>query len=537
MNKIQKIDIRPKTSIYNTFARYTYKQETAIAELLDNSTQSFIDNDYRNKNIIPQIYIIYKSNKDEEELIVADNAFGINNENLERVLKLNDKPKNTNGRNEFGMGLKTASFWFGKRLEIFTKNINESHSVHLVLDLDELDKNEDNLITPIYAEGSKILENYSIFSYGTTIKISKLQNKISTKIFKKLVNVFASKYRNDINHGLEIRIIKWDEDKKGEKHIYDVNRSFCEIWELEEALPLEFKHPKFKKDNNGKEIKNIINKEFEFENKRYKVSGIIGLLDKGNREGAGLVLMRRGRTIIGDDASTYRPKEIFGGSGTFSYQRIYGTLVVDDFPVVYSKDAFDWNNGLEDAFIEFLSNEIENGEYKLKKLAAELKYNEKDEVYKTSELLTDSVAKSIKDDLLKNNSFSEIQINLSNDKKSFMSKIYDKVGNEYIFNIFLELPIERKGQWLHIENKSKSNLYNSKIFEEYNLYLNFKHKFFSPFNNEEEIIKRQIIKFSLFFAYAEIKHKKVCTTYSHELREQINDLFLNEEIEIKENEK
>lgn len=540
MNKIEKIDIRPKTNIYNTFTRYSYKPESAIAELLDNSTQSFIDNNYKSKNIIPKIFIIYKSNESEEELIVADNAFGISDDNLERVLKLNDIPKNTKGRNEFGMGLKTASFWFGKRLEVFTKNINESHSVHLCLDLDELLEKEDTLITPKYAEGSSLLEEYSIFSYGTTIKISKLTNKITTKTFKKLVKVFSSKYRNDIKDGLEIRIIKWDENKNGEKNIYDVSREvnnknhFYEIEEISEALPLEFHHPKFKKDENGNEIKININKEIEFEGENYKVSGIIGLLEKGNRKGAGLVLIRRGRTIIGDEESTYRPKEIFGDSGSFSYQRIYGTLVVDDFPVVFSKDAFDWNNGLEEKFIDLISYEIKNGDFNLKKLAHEIKYSEK-ETIKPTEMLIESVADSIKDDLLKNGSFKDIDINLSNDKKSFESKIYDKVGNEYIFNIFLELPIDKQGQWLHIVQKNKKDSSSSRIIEEYNLYLDFNHKFFRPFNNDQEIIRRQIIKFCLFFAYAEIKHKDVCTTYSNDLREQINNLFLNEEIEIRNN--
>lgn len=43
MNLSKKINIRPTSSVYATYKRLSYQPWTAIAEFVDNSTQSFYD--------------------------------------------------------------------------------------------------------------------------------------------------------------------------------------------------------------------------------------------------------------------------------------------------------------------------------------------------------------------------------------------------------------------------------------------------------------------------------------------------------------
>ena len=44
-----KIDIRPATSVYGTYRRLSYKPWFAIAEFIDNSTQSYYDHKHELK--------------------------------------------------------------------------------------------------------------------------------------------------------------------------------------------------------------------------------------------------------------------------------------------------------------------------------------------------------------------------------------------------------------------------------------------------------------------------------------------------------
>ncbi|WP_338961797.1 MULTISPECIES: ATP-binding protein [unclassified Spiroplasma] len=115
------VDIRPTTSIYSTYSRLSYTLWHAIAEFVDNSTASYfekenilkqVEKDYKLKVII----LYHKDNKNKENhyLKIIDNAYGMDLENFKRALQINKPPQNRNGRNEFGMGLKTAACWFGK---------------------------------------------------------------------------------------------------------------------------------------------------------------------------------------------------------------------------------------------------------------------------------------------------------------------------------------------------------------------------------------------------------------------------------------
>ena len=121
MNK--KIDITPSTNIYNTFENFRYKAWDAIAEMVDNSTQSYKDSReiFSSINLVPKIYIFYYIN--EKVLQIIDNCFGVNPEKLDKLLKLNLPNKKSGSRNEFGMGLKTSSFWFGRKLSILSSSV------------------------------------------------------------------------------------------------------------------------------------------------------------------------------------------------------------------------------------------------------------------------------------------------------------------------------------------------------------------------------------------------------------------------------
>ena len=107
-----KIAIRPTSGVYATYKRLSYQPWTAIAEFVDNSTQSYFDHRDELKALPGfdklRIAIIYEAKSgDSDSLTITDNAFGMELADFERAIQLDKIPINTSGRNEFGMGLKT----------------------------------------------------------------------------------------------------------------------------------------------------------------------------------------------------------------------------------------------------------------------------------------------------------------------------------------------------------------------------------------------------------------------------------------------
>lgn len=523
---VEKIDITPSTNIYRIFQKLTYKHSSAISEFVDNSTQSYKDNKNTEKNIIPQIYVLYYEEKGNEKIQILDNCYGIKNSNLERVLKLNVPPTfSSRSRNEFGMGLKTASFWFGSELIVLSKFISESKTVKIRMSLENLDKKD---IIPDYKEES-FFEQKTGFKFGTLLQIQNLSKKLTDKRLNDIKDALASKYREDINvDKLQIRIIKiCIQNKNGNfaRKLYDVSRisedqdkGFYEINSYKEAIPIEFKEPKITEDENGNEIKVLIDDYLLFEDVKYHISGWVGILETGSRQNAGLILFKDGRSITGDDErGGYRPKKIVGDTGSFPYQRIYGKIYLDDFPIVQAKNDFDWHNGLEDEFIDFMYKKLTDENLNLIKIANKIRKNKT--TLEKKEIISVQTAKDVEEEIKQDNSFKDFSFTLNNEG-IFEGIIVEENGKTFEFNLFVLKGSESEGKdWLEII----PDKYNKNKF---NLYLNLDLSFFNPFNEDINNVKYQMIRFCIYFSYAEIKHRSVCSD-SSDIRSTLNKCITN----------
>ncbi|MDE6893749.1 MAG: hypothetical protein K2J02_00035, partial [Malacoplasma sp.] len=69
----------------------------------------------------------------------------------------------------------------------------------------------------------------------------------------------------------------------------------------------------------------------------------------------------------------------------------------------------------------------------------------------------------------------------------------------------------------------------------YILELNLDLPFFSPFNDDIENVKNQIIRFCVYFSFAEIKHSRLCDNHGH-FRDQLNKC-IKKHLKIEEKEK
>ena len=97
-----------------------------FCEFIDNSIQSYRDE----KEQIKLFEQDYKLKIDliftGQEIIIKDNAGGIDTDNFERALKPANRPKNNKGLNEFGIGMKYAAVWVSNEWVLKSKSYKEN---------------------------------------------------------------------------------------------------------------------------------------------------------------------------------------------------------------------------------------------------------------------------------------------------------------------------------------------------------------------------------------------------------------------------
>lgn len=89
------LNIQPQASVLGVFSRLNYKAWYAIAEFVDNSTESFYTNETElNQNGITTVTVNVNYDFEKNVLTIVDNAFGMELEDFSRAVLLDSKPKN-----------------------------------------------------------------------------------------------------------------------------------------------------------------------------------------------------------------------------------------------------------------------------------------------------------------------------------------------------------------------------------------------------------------------------------------------------------
>ena len=120
-------------------------------------------------------------------------------------------PKVASGRSKYGLGLKTAAFWFGNKWKIYSKKLGETVEVQIQLDLEDIitklteysnivdpierEKKMNNLISPTMIEKPST-EHY------TRIEITDLNRRFTENVHNNTKENLRSIYRYDLMNGL-----------------------------------------------------------------------------------------------------------------------------------------------------------------------------------------------------------------------------------------------------------------------------------------------------------------------------------------------
>lgn len=494
---MRKLNIRPDTGVYGTYKRISYEPWTALAEFVDNSTQSFYD--HKEELFATKYYkglevcIDYTEDPSVgDEIVITDNAYGMDYRDFQRAIILDRPPLKTSGRNEFGMGLKAAACWFGNLWSVETTRLGSTVKYKAEIDIESLIKYKNEEID-VEEESVNQKEHY------TKITIQRLNKKIKGKrIENKIHELLSSIYRADFRTG-EIKVY------------YN-----GDLLEFEEVEPFV--------DQYGKQWKKDINFTIPYKGTELHVKGFVAIRIPGSTRNAGFTLMRRGRVIVGGPDKNYRPYEVFGPTNLYTYQRMYGELEMDDWPVTQAKDGFDWSN--EDLESKFITELVERTkDYHL--FAEELRTREKINSKEVSEQLIKSFnnnehiselevslgeVESAKDenliipedleqkrDMLEHeNESAGVGVEIEENRPIYCSMKYRE--KTYYFTIILD-DTNPKGHWLRLEQiKDKEHGYI--------MTLNIMHSFFYPFIQKKDFLV-VLARFAVALVIAELNSYEV----------------------------
>lgn len=485
---IQELNIQPQAGVIGVFSRLNYKPWYAIAEFVDNSTQSFYSHQEELLSAgINKLNININYNTELDILTITDTAYGMEIEDFQRAVKIDSPPENKDGRNEFGMGLKTAASWFGNIWSVKSTQLDSNKQYFTEINIPELREKNLNSV--------KIhVSNVSPEIHGTQITIKDITKKIgSPRTKSKIVELLKSMYRRDLNNGL-INIM-YD----GVPLIFD------------EYNCLSFRNKIWRKD---------LDFVFTFDGTTHYVKGFVGILANGGFGRAGFALFRRGRVVIGGEELNYKPDEIFGQAQSTISHKLFGELDLDDFPINQAKDGFVWDDGLEEEFILALKKQIK--EYiDIAKLTNKERAKEESLSQKVSDNVQNQIQETINNSFGSTNTEDNKQSTLQfgeyedlflyreyqNEQNNIPKKLDEKI-RKYPIQLDAVSVCDISVQWV----TGDSTTYWLKVDPSEDLtsatiQLNINHPFFKPFSADENF-KIVLEKFALAFALAELQIRK-----------------------------
>jgi len=320
-------ELKMGNSAINAFKRLPYTPAYALAEFIDNSTQSFFQNRSDMDQSSVGIAIVFDRNA--RTITIRDDAFGMSEVDLSRALTVGVPPQDPSGRSRYGMGMKTAACWFGSRWSIISKQRGSDLEFEYTIDVDKFANEEEN--SSDYKTRQKPLD-----LHYTIIKIENVYRQISGVKINEWRKILGSIYRKDIQSGNLV----------------------LEIENEAADFPGDSEEDFYLSETTGKRYK------VEFDaivpDVGVHISGWIGCFaqGRGSRQYAGISVCQNSRCIMGADDS-WRPREMFAsGAGSLLNQRLVGELNLDDpkINVSHTKDQILWHDDQEEKIAEFIKD-------------------------------------------------------------------------------------------------------------------------------------------------------------------------------------
>ena len=339
---IDSVSIRPDVGILSVLRHLNYRPWFALAEFVDNALESYLSNLEEVKRVdgpAAKLRVeIEIETGGEGRISIRDNAAGIYQSEYQRAFRAAEPPPSASGLSEFGMGMKSAACWFGRRFVVRSSALGEPVERAVEFDIEDIvhSKSETLPVEEVAAAADQ---------HFTEVVLSNLHKAPQGRTIGKIKEHLASIYREYLRDGtLDIRF-----RSTGIDELLSYEEPEVLVASPDEALirrrglsaePREWRKPI----------------EFDFGGD-LKVRGFAALRRRGSTSKAGLALFRRKRLIEGSGEDSYRPSRVFGASTTAIYQRLFGELHLEGFSVSHTKDGFKWDEN-EEPFLDLLREEL-----------------------------------------------------------------------------------------------------------------------------------------------------------------------------------
>jgi hypothetical protein len=505
------INIRPTVGYLSVLSRINYTPWHAMAEFVDNSIQSYLDNKLRLKNLHSNYKLKIDIYVSSSVIEIKDNAAGIDEKNYERAFQAAMRPKKIAGLSEFGMGMKTAACWFSNLWIVKSKALDEDFSTEAKFDIEKItsEKNE---------ELAYKIEKTSKNSHFTVVTLKDLNHNPRGKSVGRIKDHLASMYRSFI-------------DKKDVEIKYN-------------GSSLKFNEPKILYAVDMRDVDDDVvnpkkklwkkNLEFSFpmscEHKQHKVHGKIGIRETMDGKRAGFAVFRRDRLIFGSDDEPWRPLKIIRQEGSAIAKRLYGELYFDDeMEVTHTKDNLNWSESDKENFLNKLKSEINSDELPIISQADRFKKNDPtNENSKIHEKATESAIGKLGKAMQALESFQvpkniEIPKELPKTKSKAVTKMKKVNFEDQIWTVYIKLNRDKETHnqdWLQISLDPKSR--KSKIIE---IQIMMNKGYTSQYFGDQEHELEGLELLASYIALAEIISKERGEKNTHLTRYYINKII------------
>ena len=330
-----KIDVAPDMNMYRLLQSQSYSIHSALSEFVDNSIQSYIDK----KNSIQitdkkinNLKINISINSQKKEIIISDNAHGINKENFQKAIKMGtDTIHKKSSLSKFGVGMKTAAVWFSNTWVIETSALNSGEKLICKFDLNKLlstGKTEIN----VSREKEKEKKHYTkiIIQNSLRMEPKKYYEEILIPHLAETYIKFKDFLSIDIIYDNENLPKKWNKGigKDRETPYFEPHKTLdCPIYSSKN------------KPKNEKSIK--WQKTINLNYRDCEVKGSFRIMEKGSYvKNPGIRLLRNRRVIEGTIVKPNLPEILTGTINKYGRQRLYGEIHLNDFDIDFMKTKF-----------------------------------------------------------------------------------------------------------------------------------------------------------------------------------------------------
>lgn len=322
VDDLKRVSIRPGVSLLSVLPHLNYKPWYALAEFVDNAIQSYESNRAALRKLEGKdwtLAIDIDIDAERNMIVVRDNAAGISRDAYSRAFRPAEAPLDASGLSEFGMGMKSASAWFAPRWTIRTSALGEQVERTVSFDIA-------SIVADTIEELSVVSAAAPRDSHFTEIVLSDIRRAPKSRTLAKIKDHLSSLYRSFIARRDVVIMLNGE--------------------------PLSFEQPEvlvapYWRDPAGAHREWRVPVKLSLDAGR-RVEGWAALRAKGSTTRAGFALLRRGRVIEGSADEPYRPRELFGASNSFAFQRLFGELTLIGFNVSHTKDGVRWDEAEEE---------------------------------------------------------------------------------------------------------------------------------------------------------------------------------------------